>query len=191
MFKRLFEKLTPKSSPTAIVEAVHSAGINSRVLETLPEAVLAPLKDSIARCQARPPATWPKELLDLVNRGDVSTILAPNKKLQKSGANILVGFQARPLILSKLTNNRHPHTMRRGITEPSVRVSMSTTMSASMKERALSDRRLSEHYLKKTVASTKHRISYRLTRPALFALKLNRHGPKANISRNRKSLCPE
>ncbi|WYZ43187.1 hypothetical protein EsH8_VI_000886 [Colletotrichum jinshuiense] len=89
MFKRLFEKLTPKSSPTAIVEAVHSAGINSRVLETLPEAVLAPLKDSIARCQARPPATWPKELLDLVNRGDVSTILAPNKKLQKSGANIL------------------------------------------------------------------------------------------------------
>ncbi|KXH41341.1 hypothetical protein CSAL01_02821 [Colletotrichum salicis] len=89
MFKRLFEKLTPKSSAANMVEAMHSAGISSRVLETLPEAVLAPLKDSIARCQARPPASWPKDLLKLVNRGDISMVLAPIKKLQKSGANIL------------------------------------------------------------------------------------------------------
>ncbi|KAK2038875.1 hypothetical protein LZ31DRAFT_635127 [Colletotrichum somersetense] len=89
MFKRLFEKLTPKSSPSSMVEAMHSAGISSRVLETLPEAVLTPLKDSISRCQARPPASWPKDLLELVNRGDSSMILAPTKNLQKSGANIL------------------------------------------------------------------------------------------------------
>ncbi|KAF6808009.1 20s cyclosome subunit (apc1) [Colletotrichum musicola] len=89
MFKRLFEKLTPKSSPVSIVEAMHAAGINGRVLETLPESVLTPLKDSIARCQARPPASWPKELLELVNRGDISMVLAPNKKLEKSGANII------------------------------------------------------------------------------------------------------
>ncbi|OLN90040.1 Negative regulator of mitosis [Colletotrichum chlorophyti] len=89
MLKRLFEKITPKSTPASIVESMHSAGINGRVLETLPEAVLAPLKDSISRCQARPPASWPKDLLELVNRGDISMILEPNKKLQKSGANIL------------------------------------------------------------------------------------------------------
>ncbi|TKW55262.1 Negative regulator of mitosis [Colletotrichum tanaceti] len=89
MFKRFFEKLTPKGSPASMVEAMHSAGISSRVLETLPEAVLTPLKDSISRCQARPPASWPKDLLELVNRGDISMILAPTKNLQKSGANIL------------------------------------------------------------------------------------------------------
>ncbi|CCF44508.1 PC_repeat-containing protein [Colletotrichum higginsianum] len=92
MFKRFFEKLTPKGSPASMVEAMHSAGISSRVLETLPEAVLTPLKDSISRCQARPPASWPKDLLELVNRGDMSMILAPTKNLQKSGANILVRY---------------------------------------------------------------------------------------------------
>ncbi|KAI8251309.1 Negative regulator of mitosis [Colletotrichum sp. SAR 10_98] len=89
MFKRLFEKLTPKTNSVGIVEAMHSAGIDGRVLETLPEAVLTPLKDSIARCQARPPPSWPKDLLELVNRGDVSMILAPSKKLDKSSASIL------------------------------------------------------------------------------------------------------
>ncbi|KAF9871267.1 20s cyclosome subunit (apc1) [Colletotrichum karsti] len=94
MFKRLFEQLTPKSTPASIVEAMHSAGITTAVLETLPEAVLTPLKDCITRCQTRPPASWPKDLLELINRGDVSMILDPGKKIEKSGANILTPTHA-------------------------------------------------------------------------------------------------
>ncbi|TDZ58229.1 Negative regulator of mitosis [Colletotrichum trifolii] len=89
MFKRLFDRLTPRSSAADMVVAMHSAGIDLKVLETLPEAVLAPLRDSIARCQARPPASWSRDLLELVNRSDVSAILAPGKKPEKSGASII------------------------------------------------------------------------------------------------------
>jgi anaphase-promoting complex subunit 1 len=73
-----------------IVEAMHGAGMTPRVLETLPEALLAPMQDAIAMCQAKPPSSWSRELLELVNRGDISLILEPGRRPRQSAANLLV-----------------------------------------------------------------------------------------------------
>lgn len=186
MFKRLFEKLTPKTNSVGIVEAMHSAGIDSRVLETLPEAVLTPLKDSIARCQARPPPSWPKDLLELVNRGDVSMILAPSKKLDKSSASILVSI-ACPFSIHDLTSHRHPLIPRLGITELFARALRSTTTPALMKERAPNAKQSFEPSSKKTAVSMKHRSSYQHTEPVSSVLKPGPTGLRANTWKNRRS----
>lgn len=90
MFQRFFEKLTHRSDPVGIVEAMHSSGITSRVLDTLPEAVLVPLRDAISKCQARPPPSWSTPLLELVNRTDISLVLAADQKPRAANGNVLV-----------------------------------------------------------------------------------------------------
>ncbi|KAM0321949.1 hypothetical protein ACHAQA_009846 [Verticillium albo-atrum] len=88
MFTRFFAKLHARKDAVSIVEAMYSSGIDVRVLETLPEAILTPLRDSIARCQPQPPATWSKDLLDLVSRSDITLILEPEKRLQQRPVDI-------------------------------------------------------------------------------------------------------
>ncbi|KAM0579895.1 hypothetical protein ACHAO2_002906 [Verticillium nonalfalfae] len=65
MFKSFFSKLRARNDAVGIVEAMYSSGIDVRVLETLPEAILTPLRDAIANCQARPPSSWSKDMLKL------------------------------------------------------------------------------------------------------------------------------
>ncbi|ROT38402.1 hypothetical protein SODALDRAFT_350637 [Sodiomyces alkalinus F11] len=89
MFVRFFDKTGPRSDAVSMVEAMHAAGITKRVLETLPEAILTPLRDVISRCQPRPPASWSKELLHLVGRGDISLILETRKKPRSNLTDIL------------------------------------------------------------------------------------------------------
>jgi anaphase-promoting complex subunit 1 len=77
LFARLFKALRTKpDSPVGFVEAMYESGITPVVLESLPEAVLVPLQDAIAQCQARPPSTWSKDLLELVDRNDVRAVLS-------------------------------------------------------------------------------------------------------------------
>lgn len=77
LFVRLFEALRAKpDSPVGFVEAMYESGVTPMVLESLPEAVLVPLQDAIAQCQARPPSTWSKDLLELVDRNDIREILS-------------------------------------------------------------------------------------------------------------------
>ncbi|KAH8673521.1 hypothetical protein BX600DRAFT_378217 [Xylariales sp. PMI_506] len=77
LFQRFFEELGKKNrTPVDFVEAMHKSGINSVLLESLPEGILVPLQDAIAECQARPPLRWSQDLLALVDRSDVGSVLS-------------------------------------------------------------------------------------------------------------------
>lgn len=87
MFKRFFSLLSPTTTHVEAVELMSQCGFSVEVLETLPEAVLTPLKDAISMCQSRPPTTWSKELLALVHRSDIATVLKRLKPLQMLAMN--------------------------------------------------------------------------------------------------------
>lgn len=87
MFKRLFSFLTPNTTHMEVVELMYRCGFTVDVLETLPEAVLTPLKDAISMCQSRPPTAWTKELLALVHRSDIATMLKRHKPQQALAIN--------------------------------------------------------------------------------------------------------
>ncbi|SMY29160.1 unnamed protein product [Zymoseptoria tritici ST99CH_1A5] len=59
------------TSPVQTVELLPANGITVEMLDTLPEAVAAPFKEAIARCEKQPPTTWSSDLLRLVNREDL------------------------------------------------------------------------------------------------------------------------
>ncbi|KAH6654528.1 hypothetical protein BKA67DRAFT_623725 [Truncatella angustata] len=78
LFERFFEALkTRRQGPIEFVEAMHDSGVTPHVLESLPDTILVPLRDAISRCQARPPPTWSRSLLELVDRADVGSVLLP------------------------------------------------------------------------------------------------------------------
>ncbi|CZT42602.1 related to bimE protein [Rhynchosporium secalis] len=80
LFERLFSAMRTDWTSQQIVEALSSAGANQLMLETLPEAVLAPLQEAIVKSQAEPPATWNKDLLSLIGRQDVGMLLTPGQR---------------------------------------------------------------------------------------------------------------
>lgn len=84
LFSRFFSKMRDDWSSAEFVEALSAAGMNSLILETLPEAVLAPLQEAIVQCQARPPTTWNKALLAIVGREDVNMLLTPGSRPRHS-----------------------------------------------------------------------------------------------------------
>lgn len=86
-------------APTAIVEIAAKHALTIEMLETLPEAIAAPYREAIAKCEKEPPTTWPRALLKLIGREDLDiskessdyrkpfgalqqTILAPPKDVQ-------------------------------------------------------------------------------------------------------------
>ena len=77
-------------SPAQFVEALFAAGANLLVLESLPEAILAPLQEAIVQCQREPPTSWSKELLAIVGREDVNTLLTPGERPRHSHSTVLV-----------------------------------------------------------------------------------------------------
>ncbi|EHA50327.1 hypothetical protein MGG_03314 [Pyricularia oryzae 70-15] len=79
MLRNFFRSLASTRSHAETVETLHRCGITGEVLETLPEAIATPLRDAISMCQSHPPQHWPKELLELVNRTDISLILQPDR----------------------------------------------------------------------------------------------------------------
>ncbi|KAF7555133.1 hypothetical protein G7046_g6627 [Stylonectria norvegica] len=89
MFKQFFGFLKPNPTAFQMVEAMRDSGITPLILETLPEAVLVPLQDAISIVQPHPPSSWSKDLLELVNRSDISLILEPGKRPKPSTSNIL------------------------------------------------------------------------------------------------------
>lgn len=87
MFKQFFSSFTPATTHVEIVELTHRCGFSEEVLETLPEAILTPLKDAISMCQSRPPIAWPKQLLSLVHRSDMAMMLQRYRPLQTLSVN--------------------------------------------------------------------------------------------------------
>ena len=90
MFKRFFKTIRPKSSAVQMVEAMQECGFTSYILETLPEAVVAPLFDAISLCQPHPPSGWSSDLLDLVRRGDITLALHSTGRTRPPASSILV-----------------------------------------------------------------------------------------------------
>ena len=58
-------------SPVVIVETAAKHGLTAEMLETLPEAVAAPFRDAIAKCEREPPTTWSGALMKLIGREDL------------------------------------------------------------------------------------------------------------------------
>lgn len=87
MFKRFFSSLNSTTTHAEVVELMNQCGFTVDVLETLPEAVLTPLKDAISMCQSRPPTTWSLDLLALVHRSDIGTVLKRHKPSQMTTMN--------------------------------------------------------------------------------------------------------
>lgn len=103
LVSQFFSMMRADWSPAQFVEALYAAGVNLFVLETLPEAVLAPFQEAIAQCQKEPPTSWSKELLAIVGREDVNTLLTPGQRPRNSHTTILVGNLLVLIRASKLT----------------------------------------------------------------------------------------
>jgi anaphase-promoting complex subunit 1 len=118
IFDRLFRRFELGiHSPTSFVEAIHESGITNFILESLPEAILVPLRDAITQCQACPPPGWSTGLLELVNRADVDAILLPidRHRSYSTNVNVLVRAPYRPFsaatnICLRLQLIMHPGT---------------------------------------------------------------------------------
>lgn len=80
LFANFFSSMRDDWSSVDFIEALSRSGMNNLVLETLPEAVLAPLQEAIVKCQAEPPTTWSKTLLAIVGREDVNVLLTPGSR---------------------------------------------------------------------------------------------------------------
>lgn len=87
MFAKLFQRLKPARTGREMVEVMFECGFTPEILETLPEAILAPLQDAIFICQSEPPTAWPSPLLELINRTDVSSMFKPRNHVR--AANVL------------------------------------------------------------------------------------------------------
>ena len=60
------------ASAIETVELMSQSGLTIDMMETLPEAIAAPLKEAIGRCEKDPPTTWSHRLLLLVGRDDLT-----------------------------------------------------------------------------------------------------------------------
>ncbi|ROW08743.1 hypothetical protein VPNG_06380 [Cytospora leucostoma] len=87
LFNKFFSSLTPSTTYVEVVELMNRCGFTVNILESLPEAVLTPLKDAISMCQARPPTAWSKELLALVHRSDIAVMLKRHRPQQVLNAS--------------------------------------------------------------------------------------------------------
>lgn len=91
LFAQFFSSMHSGWSSTQFVEALCLAGMDTQLLETLPEAVLAPLREAIVHCQTEPPTTWSKDLLAMVGREDVNMLLTPGQRPRQLQSTLLVG----------------------------------------------------------------------------------------------------
>ncbi|KAL3426392.1 hypothetical protein PVAG01_03183 [Phlyctema vagabunda] len=89
LFVKFFAAVQEGWSPVQFVEKLSEAGITSLILESLPEAILTPLREALVECQKEPPTTWSKNLLALVGREDVNLLLTPGQRPRNTHATLL------------------------------------------------------------------------------------------------------
>ncbi|RKF78768.1 Negative regulator of mitosis [Golovinomyces cichoracearum] len=80
IFEQFFQLVTADWIPSQIVESFSLAGGDIQILETLPEAIVAPLQEAIMFCESQPPTNWNKNLLTLVGREDVNLSIKLGQK---------------------------------------------------------------------------------------------------------------
>ena len=89
LFQRFFSLMSKDWAITEFVEALSEVGVDTHFLESLPEAILAPLREALAQCQSRPPTSWSKQLLSLISRDDLNTVLVPASRHDNHHASLL------------------------------------------------------------------------------------------------------
>lgn len=109
-FMQFFAKMQVQWTAAQCVEALAVAGADSLFLDTLPEAILAPLQEAIVQCQTEPPIHWNKDLLALIKREDVTMLLTPGQKPRQSQSTLLV-MSLVPFLFPVLTYSR-PRLMK-------------------------------------------------------------------------------
>lgn len=67
-------------------------GIDNRMLETFPSAVVAGIREAIVECQSSPPTTWNEKLLEIVGREDLTMLLRPDADSSPSSASLIVSL---------------------------------------------------------------------------------------------------
>lgn len=90
LFAKFFSTMRSDWSAVQFVEGLSAAGMDTLLLESLPEPILAPLEEAIIACQTLPPITWSKDLLAIVGREDVNVLLSPGQRPRYAFSNILV-----------------------------------------------------------------------------------------------------
>ncbi|KXJ89990.1 hypothetical protein Micbo1qcDRAFT_148831 [Microdochium bolleyi] len=89
LFERLFSILQAAPiAPTQLVEALNEAGFDAITLESLPDPVLVPLQDALARCRTNPPPEWSRKLLQLVGRSDIGSAFSTPAIADHQSTNI-------------------------------------------------------------------------------------------------------
>ncbi|KAM3565588.1 hypothetical protein MY1884_000121 [Beauveria asiatica] len=73
-----------------MVETMQAQGFTNSILESLPEAILVPLQDAISLCQPHPPTGWPDDLLKLIKRSDMSSLLSSKKATARTPPSLLI-----------------------------------------------------------------------------------------------------
>ncbi|KAF2278481.1 uncharacterized protein EI97DRAFT_431699 [Westerdykella ornata] len=81
--QNFFQEIDKFTTPRRVVELMARCGIDSVMLETLPEAARAPLMEALTRCQANPPTTWSGSLLKLVQREDLDLAAKANSNTNR------------------------------------------------------------------------------------------------------------
>jgi anaphase-promoting complex subunit 1 len=104
-------------SDAARVETMFASRITTQMLETLPDAIAATLREAMVACEASPPTTWSNDLLKFVGREDLevpfqqvnsrsdSHLQAVSFSMDFEGVITDIEFQAR--VLNHATNNMH------------------------------------------------------------------------------------
>ena len=82
-------------SPEAQVEYAAALGINSSILETLPESIAVIFRAPMSSCQAQPLQTWDMSMLKAIGRDDISQL--------EQGKNIAQPFMRPGMIYSSET----------------------------------------------------------------------------------------
>ena len=77
------------ASATSTVELMEEHGMSAEMMETLPEAIAAPFRDAISKCEREPPTTWTPDLLTLVGRED---LVVENNNSPSSGSRVVTNF---------------------------------------------------------------------------------------------------
>lgn len=90
-------------TPSFQVETMLASGIDNRMLETFPSAVVAGIREAIVECQSSPPTTWNETLLEVVGREDLNMLLRPDAEWSPSSASLIVSRI--PLITADLADN--------------------------------------------------------------------------------------
>lgn len=127
LFAHFFSIMERGWSPIQFVEALVVSGLNSYILETLPEAILAPLQEAIVQCQTEPPTNWNKNLLSIIGREDVNMLLSPGQRPRNTNATILVTSST--LLRSIRLTNPRPLRMKQ------VKTSMLSVLQRKMQRR--------------------------------------------------------